>query len=98
MAEPPTVGGVEGTERVAGESRAVLREALAHTRTRRRDDGTLELDGAVPPELAETLARALGRVADELHEADVARGGAVREGGELHAAALMALLLRVTDR
>jgi hypothetical protein len=82
---------------VAGEPRRVLRRALAHLRTQRQDDGTLELLGEVPPELADPLMRALERVADELSADDERRGEVPRSGGRLHADAFVALLLRVTD-
>jgi hypothetical protein len=82
---------------VAGEPRAILREALAHMSTQRNDDGSLELVGEVPPELADPLVRALERVADELRADDEGRGVRPRTGGHLHADALIALLLRVTD-
>ena len=82
---------------VAGESRKVLREALAHLSTERHDDGSLELVGEVPPDLADPLVRALERVADELQDDDVRRGERPRSGGRLHADAFVALLLRVTD-
>lgn len=81
---------------VAGESRAVLRDALAGMTTRRRPDGTLELVGDPPPELAAPLLRALARVEAELRADDERRGAEPRTGGRLHADALMALLLRVT--
>jgi hypothetical protein len=82
---------------VAGESRRVLRRALASLSTQRRDDGTLELLGEVPPGLADPLMRALERVADELRADDERRGEVARSGGRLHADAFVALLLRVTD-
>jgi len=82
---------------VAGEPRSVLREALAHMSTQRNDDGSLELVGDVPPELADPLVRALESVADELRADDAGRGVTPRSGGRLHADALIALLLRVTD-
>ncbi|MDD7933564.1 hypothetical protein [Actinomycetospora straminea] len=82
---------------VAGEPRAVLRDALAHLSTTRHDDGSVELVGEVPPELADPLVRALERVADELRADDERRGAAPRSGGRLHADTLIALLLRVTD-
>jgi hypothetical protein len=81
---------------VAGESRAVLRDALSGVATRRRDDGILELVGNPPPELAAPLVRALARVEAELRADDEARGEPPRDGGRLHADAFMALLLRVT--
>jgi hypothetical protein len=81
---------------VAGESRAVLRDALAGVATRRGADGILELVGHPPPELAAALVRALARVEAELRADDEARGDPPREGGRLHADAFMALLLRVT--
>ncbi|CAA9282654.1 MAG: hypothetical protein AVDCRST_MAG54-3747 [uncultured Actinomycetospora sp.] len=82
---------------VAGEPRGTLREALAHLSTHRHDDGSLELVGEVPSELSDVLARALEHVADELRADDEARGVRPRSGGHLHADALIALLLRVTD-
>jgi hypothetical protein len=82
---------------VAGEARDVLREAFAHMSTTRNEDGSLELEGEVPPELGGPLARALERIADELHADDARRGVTPRSGGRLHADALIALLLRVTD-
>lgn len=85
------------TDHVAGEARAVLREALARVSTRRRDDGTLELVGDLLPDLAEPLTRAHRRVAAELVAADAAAGRAVRDGGRRDADAFLALLLRVTD-
>jgi len=85
------------SELVAGEPRNVLREAFAHMSTTRHEDGSLELVGDVPPELAEPLVRALERVADELRADDAGRGVVPRSGGRLHADALIALLLRVTD-
>ncbi len=81
---------------VAGESRAVLRDALAAVTTRRRADGILELVGDPPPELAVPLVRALARVAAELRADDESRGVPLRADGRLHADALMALILRVT--
>ena len=89
--------GGEAADLVAGEPRAVLREALLGIATQRRADGSLELAGELPPRLGDPFARALERVADELHADDVRRGGEVREGGQLQAAAFMALLLRVAD-
>jgi hypothetical protein len=82
---------------VAGEPRAVLREALASIRTRRLPDGTLDLAGDIPAELAQPLLRALERVAAELTADDERRGAEVRAGGRLQADAFVALLLRVTD-
>lgn len=82
---------------VAGESRRVLRTALAQLSTQRRDDGSLELLGEVPPELADPLVRAVRRVADELVAEDERRGEVPRSGGRLNADAFVALLLRVTD-
>ena len=82
---------------VAGEPRGTLREALAHLSTHRHDDGSLELVGEVPPELSDPLVRALETVADELRAGDERRGVRPRSGGHLHADALIALLLRVTD-
>lgn len=82
---------------VAGEPRTVLREAFAHMSTQRNHDGSLELVGEVPPELADPMVRALERVADELRADDETRGVRPRNGGRLHADALIALLLRVTD-
>ncbi|WP_433036450.1 hypothetical protein [Actinomycetospora sp. CA-053990] len=82
---------------VAGEPRSVLREALAHMSTHRHEDGSLELVGEVPPELSDPLVRALETVADELRADDERRGVRPRSGGHLHADALIALLLRVTD-
>jgi hypothetical protein len=82
---------------VAGEPRRVLRRALAHLSTQRRDDGSLELLGEVPPELADPLVRAMQRVAGELVADDERRGEVPRSGGRLHADAFVALLLRVTD-
>ncbi|MDD7940408.1 hypothetical protein PHK61_18440 [Actinomycetospora lutea] len=82
---------------VAGEPRRVLRRALAHLSTQRRDDGSLELLGEVPPDLADPLMRALDRVAGELVADDERRGEVPRRGGRLHADAFVALLLRVTD-
>ncbi|MFC5141483.1 hypothetical protein ACFPK1_24820 [Actinomycetospora rhizophila] len=82
---------------VAGEPRRVLRRALAHLSTQRRDDGSLELLGEVPPELVDPLVRAMQRVADELVADDERRGEVPRSGGRLHADAFVALLLRVTD-
>lgn len=82
---------------VAGEPRRVLRRALAHLSTQRRDDGSLELLGDVPPELADPLLRAMSRVTEELAADDERRGGVPRSGGRLHADAFVALLLRVTD-
>ncbi|MDL5156993.1 hypothetical protein [Actinomycetospora termitidis] len=67
-------------------------------RTRRRDDGDLELTGDIAPELAESLLRALARVSDELRADDEARGAEPRSGGRLQADAFVALLLRVTDQ
>lgn len=87
-----------GDDLVAGESRARLREAFLELRTRRRDgDGDLELVGELPTHLAEPFLRAVARLADELQDDDRRRGWPVREGGELHAAVVMALLLRVSD-
>ncbi|GAA4918132.1 hypothetical protein EV188_101607 [Actinomycetospora succinea] len=82
---------------VAGEPRRVLRRALSHLSTQRRDDGSLELLGEVPPDLADPLMRALERVAGELVDDDERRGEVPRSGGRLHADAFVALLLRVTD-
>lgn len=82
---------------VAGEPRAALREALASIQTQRRPDGDLEVSGDIPPEAAEPLVRALGRVAQELRDDDERRGVEVRDGGRLQADAFVALLLRVTD-
>jgi hypothetical protein len=82
---------------VAGEPRATLREALASIRTLRRPDGSLDLAGDIPAELAQPLLRALDRVAAELTADDERRGGEVRAGGRLQADAFVALLLRVTD-
>lgn len=82
---------------VAGEPRRVLRRALSHLSTGRRADGSLELLGDVPPDLADPLVRAMGRVADELRADDERRGVAPRSGGRLTADAFVALLLRVTD-
>lgn len=82
---------------VAGEPRRLLRTALAHLATQRREDGSLELLGEVPPELGEPLVRALERVAGELVADDERRGEVPRSGGRLHADAFVALLLRVTD-
>jgi hypothetical protein len=82
---------------VAGESRGVLREALAHLSTQRHEDGSLELVGEVPPPLADPLARAHERIADELRSEDERRGAVPRSGGRLNADALIALVLRVTD-
>lgn len=76
----------------------MLREALASVRTRRRDDGDLELTGDIAPELAEVLLRALARVGDELRADDERRGEEPRSGGRLQADAFLALLLRVTDQ
>lgn len=84
-------------ELVAGEPRGVLREALASIRTQRLPDGTLDLTGDIPAELARPLLRALDRVAAELTADDERRGGEVRAGGRLQADAFVALLLRVTD-
>ena len=89
--------GGDAADLVAGEPRALLREALLSISTQRRSDGDLELGGELPPRLGDPFVRALERVADELHADDVRRGGEVREGGHLHAAAFMALLLRVAD-
>jgi hypothetical protein len=82
---------------VAGESRAVLRRALAHLSTQRRDDRSLELLGDVPPDLAEPLVRAMSRIREELQADDGRRGEVPRSGGRLDADAFVALLLRVTD-
>jgi hypothetical protein len=82
---------------VAGEPRATLREALASIRTERLADGSLDLSGDIAAELAESLLRALDRVAAELVADDERRGGEVRAGGRLQADAFVALLLRVTD-
>lgn len=82
---------------VAGEPRRVLRKALAHLSTQRRDDGSLELLGEVPPDLADPLVRAIERVAGELVADDERRGEVPRSGGRLQADAFVALLLRVTD-
>ena len=82
---------------IAGEPRAVLREALASIHTERRADGDLEINGEVPPDLAEPLIRALDRVAQELRDDDERRGAEARDGGRLQADAFVALLLRVTD-
>lgn len=82
---------------VAGEPRRVLRRALAQLSTQRREDGSLELLGDVPPALADPLLRAMSRVSEELVADDERRGEAPRSGGRLHADAFVALLLRVTD-
>jgi hypothetical protein len=82
---------------VAGEPRKLLRRALAHLSTQRRDDGSLELLGEVPPDLADPLVRAIGRVTEELRADDERRGAEPRSGGRLQADAFVALLLRVTD-
>ncbi|MHC1560079.1 hypothetical protein ACR9E3_14075 [Actinomycetospora sp. C-140] len=82
---------------VAGEPRRVLRRALSHLSTQRRDDGSLELLGDVPPELADPLVRAMGRIGEELAADDERRGEVPRSGGRLQADAFLALLLRVTD-
>lgn len=82
---------------VAGEPRKLLRRALAHLSTQRRDDGSLELLGDVPPDLADPLVRAMGRVTEELRTDDERRGAEPRSGGRLQADAFVALLLRVTD-
>jgi hypothetical protein len=82
---------------VAGEPRAILREALASIRTERLPDGSLDLAGDISAELAEPLVRALERVAQELRDDDERRGAEVRAGGRLQADAFVALLLRVTD-
>ena len=82
---------------VAGEPRAVLREALASIRTERLPDGSLDLAGEISAELAEPLVRALERVAQELRDDDERRGVEARAGGRLQADAFVALLLRVTD-
>lgn len=82
---------------VMGEPRALLREAILTTRTRRRDDGAIELQGEIPAELGDPFLRALERTCDEIAEGDRRRGARVREGGELRAAAFMALTLRVFD-
>lgn len=82
---------------VAGEPRAVLRDALASIRTERLPDGTLDLSGDISAELAQPLLRALERVAAELVADDERRGAEVRAGGRLQADAFVALLLRVTD-
>lgn len=82
---------------VAGEPRRALRKALAHLSTQRREDGSLELLGEVPPELADPLVRAIERVAGELVADDERRGEVPRSGGRLQADAFVALLLRVTD-
>jgi len=96
------MGGEAGNTRdddlVAGEARAVLRDALSHLTTRDDEDGALELVGDVPPDLAAPLVRALRRVAAELRADDERRGVAPRRGGRLNADAFMALFLRVTDR
>jgi hypothetical protein len=75
----------------------VLRDALAAVRTRRRDDGHLELTGDIAPELAEPLLRAMERLGAELVDDDERRGADVRTGARLQADAFVALLLRVTD-
>lgn len=82
---------------VAGEPRKLLRRALANLSTQRRDDGSLELLGEVPPDLGDPLVRALDRVREELAADDERRGEAPRSGGRLDADAFVALLLRVTD-
>jgi hypothetical protein len=82
---------------VAGEPRTTLRDALASIRTERLPDGSLDLSGDIPAELAQPLVRALDRVAAELIADDERRGGEVRAGGRLQADAFVALLLRVTD-
>ncbi len=86
---------------VAGEARSDLREALSVLRTRRLDDGSLELSGEIPERLAEPLVRAMSWVQDELRLDDAARavhgGPEPRAEGHLRADALMALILRVTD-
>jgi hypothetical protein len=82
---------------VAGEPRRVLRQALSHLSTTRNDDGSLELLGEVPPELADPLVRAMERVAEELMTDDERRGEVPRTSGRLTADAFLALLLRVTD-
>ncbi|MEJ2885665.1 DUF222 domain-containing protein [Actinomycetospora aeridis] len=82
---------------VAGEPRRVLRQALLHISTSRNEDGSLELIGEVPPELADPLVRALERVAEEFVADDERRGVVPRSGGRLHADALVALVLRVID-
>lgn len=75
----------------------MLRDALAAVRTRRRDDGDLELTGEIAPELAEPLLRAVERIGAELVADDERRGAPVRSGARLRADAFVALLLRVTD-
>ena len=82
---------------VAGEDRGVLREAALCIRTRDAPDGSLELEGEVPPHLARPFVRAHRRVADGLAADDAAAGREVRFGGRLDADALVALLLRITD-
>jgi len=86
-----------GPDLVAGEPRALLRDALASIRTDRLPDGSLDLSGDIPAELAQPLLRALDRVSAELTADDERRGGEVRAGGRLQADAFVALLLRVTD-
>lgn len=85
------------TDLVMGESRALLREALLSVRTERRVGGGLSLEGEIPAHLADPFVRALERTCDELADDDRRQGGRVRTGGELRAAAFMALLLRVAD-
>lgn len=91
--------GPQDDDLVMGEPRGVLREAMLGLATRRRrtPGGGLEFEGEIPKHLADPFVRALDRVGDEIQADDRRRGGAVREGPVLHAAAFMALLLRVTD-
>ncbi|QLY30673.1 hypothetical protein [Nocardia huaxiensis] len=96
------MAGTEGSDLVAGETRADLLRALSYVSTEDAPDGGFIVNGDLPPDVAPPFIRALMRIEAELllQDAELVNidHGEPRTPEERRTDALIALLLRVDDR
>ncbi|MBL1072777.1 hypothetical protein JK358_00040 [Nocardia sp. 2] len=96
------MAGAEGSDLVAGETRADLLRALSYVSTEDAPDGGFIVNGDLPPDVAPPFVRAIMRIEAELllQDAEMVNidHGEPRTPEERRTDALIALLLRVDDR